>query len=279
MIKYDLKQANTIGEAFTQLYEIITHLRSPEGCPWDRIQTEETTIACLIDEAYEYLDASVKKDIDNMREEIGDVLLNSFLILRIHDEKNDFTPLHSINELCEKLIRRHPHVFGDVEVKSSEDALSSWNSVKENVEGKKKDINSLINKVPKNIPELERSSEVLKAVSKSKLDCHEDSESLFEKIMEEFNEVKEAVVENDKDHIEEELGDFLYMAINLCKHYNVKPNIALRKANNKVLGRLAIMNDLMKERGLESAPEAISEKGQLWYDAKMIERSALKNGK
>ena len=137
MIEYELKKAQSLEEGCRNLYEIITLLRSPDGCPWDRVQTNKSATESLIDEAYEYLDGAMKNNVDSMREEIGDVLINVFMNLYINEENGDFAPSDALNEVCEKLLRRHPHVFGDMHTENEKDALSLWNSVMENIEGQK----------------------------------------------------------------------------------------------------------------------------------------------
>ena len=137
MIKIDYKDADNLSSALDNLYTIITLLRSPEGCPWDRIQTNKTATQSLIDESYEYLDGVIKGNVDSEREEIGDVMINVFMNLRLHEEQKDFMPYEAINEVCQKLIRRHPHVFGEEHADTAEGVLTLWNNVKENVEGHK----------------------------------------------------------------------------------------------------------------------------------------------
>ena len=119
MIHYDFKKATTLPEGVDNLYSIITMLRSPEGCPWDRVQTNKSATESLIDETYEYLDGVIKKDIASEREEIGDIMINVFMNLYIHEENNDFKPVDALNEVCEKLIRRHPHVFSNKKQKTA----------------------------------------------------------------------------------------------------------------------------------------------------------------
>lgn len=138
MIDYAFKEATTLEEGVNNLYTILTHLRSPEGCPWDREQTNESVSLDLLEELYEYLDTLESKNIEASSEELGDLLLNTFMLARIHEEQNDFSPVTAMNLVCEKLIRRHPHVFGNVEANNPEEVLKVWNKVKVDVEGKKR---------------------------------------------------------------------------------------------------------------------------------------------
>ena len=198
MIEIGYKPADNLSDAVDNLYNIITLLRSPEGCPWDRIQTNQNATESLIDESYEYLDGVIKKDIDSQREEIGDVMINVVMNLQIHEENKDFTPQEAINEVCEKLIRRHPHVFSNgAKAESSEEVLTLWNSVKENVEGKKLTSDNIFNHIPSSLPPMETSYEIQKKLKKVGFDW-QDVSGVYEKIQEELEEVREAVDSGNK---------------------------------------------------------------------------------
>ncbi|HCJ95069.1 MAG TPA: nucleoside triphosphate pyrophosphohydrolase, partial [Sphaerochaeta sp.] len=137
MISYSYEKKQTLGEALMQLFDIVNLLRSPEGCPWDREQTYKSVATNLLDETYEYLDSVISGDVEGMQEEIGDVFLNAMMLLEMHKEHGDVDIVEALNEVCAKLIRRHPHVFSDQVANNSSEVLDLWNSIKENVEGKK----------------------------------------------------------------------------------------------------------------------------------------------
>lgn len=271
MISYQFKKANNLPEAVDNLYTIITLLRSPEGCPWDRVQTNKTTTESLIDESYEYLDGVIKEDIDSEREEIGDIMINVFMNLYIHDEKKEFKPEDAINEVCEKLIRRHPHVFTDnVSVSNSNEVLKVWNDIKENVEGKKYDNEDIFTHIPTNLPPLETSYEIQKKLAKVGFDW-KDASGIFGKIEEELSEVKEAVANGDKSEIELEIGDLIFSVVNLARFLKIRPNVALHRTNEKVKARFLKLFELANERNIPIDKDHVNEMNELWEEAKKDE--------
>lgn len=272
MIEYELKKAQSLEEGCRNLYEIITLLRSPDGCPWDRVQTNKSATESLIDEAYEYLDGAMKNNVDSMREEIGDVLINVFMNLYINDENGDFAPSDALNEVCEKLLRRHPHVFGDMHTENEKDALSLWNSVKENIEGHKEKSNNFFEHIPSSLPPLEEAYEIQKKLKKVGFDWP-DADGVVAKIKEELRETEEAIEENDIDHIEEEIGDLLFSIVNLARFLKIRPNTAMMRANRKVRSRFQSLFDICHERGIPLDKEHVEEMNDVWDEIKASESS------
>ncbi len=266
-----LMHAPDFNSSLDRLYTIISILRAPGGCPWDRLQTNKTTTASLIDESYEYLDGVLKGNVDSEREEIGDVMINVFMNLRIHEEKNDFMPVEAVNEVCDKLIRRHPHVFGESHAENAAEVLSLWNSVKENVEGHKDKADAFFSHIPSSLPPLEESYEIQKKLKKVGFDWP-DATGVIEKVEEELEEVNEAIAEGDDDHLEMELGDLLFSVVNLCRYLKVRPNIALHRCNEKVKARFQKLFDMASERGISIDKEHVDEMNALWEEAKRSER-------
>lgn len=262
------EKAGDFNSSLDRLYTIITILRAPGGCPWDRIQTNKTTTESLIDESYEYLDGVIKGNLESEREEIGDVMINVLMNLRIHEENSDFLPEDAINEVCDKLIRRHPHVFGEARAENPQEVLSLWNSVKENVEGHKAKAESFFSHIPSSLPPLEESYEIQKKLRKVGFDWS-DAEGVISKVEEELGEVKEALSENDQDHLEEELGDLLFSVVNLCRFLKVRPNTALMRCNNKVKERFQKLFTLASERGIPLDKDHVSEMNELWEEVKL----------
>lgn len=148
MIDYSLEKKTTLDAALMQLFTIVQLLRSKDGCPWDREQTHKSVATNLLDETYEYIDTLVSKDIGGQKEEIGDVLLNAMMLLEMHQESDPQFVIDSLNDVCDKLIRRHPHVFSDHVVSGSSEVLDVWNSIKVNVEGKTHDSDDFFSRVP-----------------------------------------------------------------------------------------------------------------------------------
>ena len=270
MINYNYVPGTNLKDSLDNLYTIITLLRSPEGCPWDRIQTNKTATQSLIDETYEYLDGVLNNNIDSCREEIGDVMINVFMNLYIHEEAGEFKSYEAINEVCEKLVRRHPHVFSDSATASNgEEVLKVWNSVKENVEGKKTNSESIFSHIPSSLPPLEKSYEIQKKLAKVGFDWS-DYSGIIEKIEEEIAEVKEAIDLNNSDAIELEIGDLLFSVINLARFLKVRPNVALYRCNEKIVARFQKLFDLASERNIPLDKEHVLEMNELWDEIKAI---------
>lgn len=271
MIKYELKKAENLEQGCKNLYEIVTLLRSEEGCPWDRKQTNKSATESLIDEAYEYLDGAIKNDKASMREEIGDIMINLFLNLYINEENGDFKPEEALNEVCEKLLRRHPHVFGEKKVENDKEALSLWNSVKENVEGKKDKSDDFFSHIPSSIPPLEESYEIQKKLRKVGFDWP-DITGVIDKVKEELSEVEEAIKENDIDHTEEEIGDLLFSIVNLARYLKIRPNTAMHRANDKVKSRFQKLFNICAEKGIPLDKNHIKEMNDVWDEIKKEEK-------
>lgn len=268
MINYTFIPADNLKDSLDNLYTIIKLLRSPEGCPWDRIQTNKTATQSLIDETYEYLDGVINNDVDSAREEIGDVMINIFMNLYIHEEAGEFKSYEAINEVCEKLVRRHPHVFTDTaKAENGEEVLKVWNSVKENVEGKKTKAESFFSHVPSSLPPLEKSYEIQKKLAKVGFDWS-NYYGVIEKIQEELNEVKAAIEANDQDGIEMEIGDLLFSVVNLSRFLKVRPNVALYRCNEKIVDRFQRLFDLAAERNIPLDKDYVNEMNDLWDEIK-----------
>ena len=272
MIQLNYTPADNLDSALDNLYMIITLLRSPEGCPWDRIQTNQTATESLIDESYEYLDGVLKKDNASCREEIGDVMINVFMNLRLHEEQGDFKPYEAINDVCEKLIRRHPHVFGDAHVDTAGEVLTLWNSVKENVEGHKDRSEDFFSHIPSSLPPLMSAYEIQKKLKKVGFDW-ENVSDVIDKVKEELDEVEAAVNEGDRNHIEEEIGDLLFSVVNLSRFLKVRPNTALYRCNDKIKSRFQKLFNLASQEGIPLDKDHVKEMNALWDRIKEDEKN------
>ena len=264
MIDYTLHKSDDVAKDMENLYDIVTCLRDPEnGCPWDKEQMPADIIRIMQGEIYEYIDALNDGDKPHQSEELGDVFLNLFLLGKIHDQNGDFSLAECLNDACDKYIRRHPHVFSNVDVKNTEEVLKNWNRIKKDVEGRK-DSEDFFANISKSAPELERCYSISKKAAKVGFEWP-DVDGVYEKVSEELNEVKAA--RNDTETLDE-LGDLLFIVVNLCRFKHVKPTDALSYANNKFTKRFNILLNEMKSRGLEfenMTPEIWDE---LWNIAK-----------
>lgn len=269
MIDYQFKPAKDTFAAFRNLYEIVSLLRSENGCPYDRAQTEKTSLGNLIDEAYEYLEGVNKDDKAACQEELGDVLLNVVSMLHIHEDKNDFTSVDVMNAVCEKLIRRHPHVFSSATAETVEEGLSLWNEMKKK-EGKQDSIQQVLEHIPSGMPPLEKSYEIQKKLGRFGFEWP-DVDDCIDKVYEELDEVKEAISEKNSEHIEEELGDVFLTLVNLSRYLKIRPDQALEKANSKITERFLRMSEIARERGIEISRENLAQLDAIWDEIKAEE--------
>ncbi|MCL2833605.1 MAG: nucleoside triphosphate pyrophosphohydrolase [Treponema sp.] len=255
------------GQAFLALCDIVTRLRAPDGCPWDREQTPQTLRGDLVEETYECIEAISQNDPPHIKEELGDIFLLVTMLSYMHQQQGIFTVSDVLETVCEKLIRRHPHVFGDVKVKDSAEVLDNWARIKVEQEGRKpKD--SVLDDAKAGLPPLERSYALQKIAAKKGFDWT-DVESLFSKMQEELGELKEAV-DCKPDNIEDELGDVLFMAVNLSRFLKIDPAMALVRANLKFIKRFGHVEKRMKETGLEMKGENMAAMDSYWDEAKTM---------
>lgn len=269
MIDYEYQEASDFDGALRNLYDIITLLRSPGGCPWDREQHCKDVVRALQDECYEYLDALQDEDSEACKEEIGDVLMNLFHLLRLHEEQEDFKPVDSVNDICRKLIRRHPHVFSTAHVADSGEVLELWNKIKEDVEGKKATSDDFFSRVPKSLPPVEEAWEIQKKARKVGFDW-QDVQGVIDKVCEELDEVLDVVnaVVPDDDRLEEEVGDLLFSVINLARFLKVSPSNALHRSNRKFRDRFNRVVKKSRERGIELDAKNFTVMDGIWNEVK-----------
>ncbi|MCL2243668.1 MAG: nucleoside triphosphate pyrophosphohydrolase [Treponema sp.] len=264
------------GDSFKALYDIVAKLRSPEGCPWDREQNPSTLRGDLVEETYECLEAIDENDTSHIAEELGDLFLLVTMISYMHEEEGKFSVDDVLSKINEKLIRRHPHVFGEVKVKNSAEALSNWAEIKVKQEGRKpKD--SILDEVSSGFPPMDRAYALQKKAAKAGFDWP-DTEGVIEKIREELDEVYAAMAHNGQDArtaVEEELGDLLFSVINLCRFLKTEPSVALRRTNSKFVNRFKYAEKKMKETGQEMKKENLNIMETYWNEAKEMEANKL----
>ena len=246
---------------FKELIEVIAKLRAPDGCPWDREQTHMTLRPNMLEEAYEAVDAIDSKDMDNLKEELGDVLLQVVLHAQIASEEGAFNIEDVARELKEKLIHRHPHVFGNTKVKSADDVVVNWDKLKQEEKSYRK---SVMDGISKSQSALMSAQKISKKAVKVGFEWPSEK-SLYECIQSEFNEFKEAVNEGNKDHMEDELGDILFAVVNLARWNKIDAEQALLMANKKFMTRFRKMEELAVKPLTEYSFE---EYDNLWRQAK-----------
>lgn len=253
----------TMEKHFIDLVDIIKKLRSPDGCPWDREQTLFSLKEHLIEETFELIDAIDKNDIENIKEELGDLLLHVVLHSVIAEESDYFDLNDVIKTISDKLIRRHPHVFGDLRLETSDDVMINWEKIKR--DEKKRD--SILDGVPEGLPSIQKAVKLQKAAKKVGFDWNTPEECL-KKVDEEYAEFKEAIKNNNKDKVEHELGDLVFSLINFARLSNINPDEALRKANNRFAERFRFIENKLSENGLNFSDVDIDTLDEYWEEAK-----------
>ena len=255
-----------LQSAFQQLYDIISHLRGPDGCPWDREQTLESLRPNLIDEAYECIEAIDEKNPTHLREELGDLFLILILMARMNEEAGEWSLEESLREISAKLVRRHPHVFGEEKAATIPEILRNWDYIKEHVEGKKKNEGVLAD-LNKSLPPLERAHKIQKKVAKVGFDWPAVG-PVFSKLAEETRELEEAMKKKDPEQIEDEVGDLLFTVVNLARHVKVDPSLALEKTNRKFMERFHRVEDDLKKMKVDVSQAGLELLDSLWEKAK-----------
>lgn len=247
-------------KAFDRLLTIMDELR--EQCPWDKKQTMETLRHLTIEETYELGDAILDNDLQEVKKELGDVLLHIVFYAKIGSETNDFDIADVCNDICEKLISRHPHIYGDVNVADEEEVKRNWENLKLK-EGKK----SVLEGVPKSLPALVKASRIQDKVTGVGFDW-EEPQQVFEKLQEELGELQHEVNQNNTEKIEEEFGDVLFSMINYARFLKVNPENALERTNKKFIKRFQYLESKAKEMNKSLKDMTLAEMDVFWNQAK-----------
>lgn len=245
-------------KSFEQLIHIMKKLRSSGGCPWDQQQTHESLKPYLLEETYEVLDALDRNEDEELKEELGDLMLQIVFHAQIAAEKNRFTIIDILNTINEKLIRRHPHVFGQTEIKTAEEQRIHWEKLKKK-EGKK----SVLDGVPKTSPALLKAYRTQQKASTVGFDWGE-IEPVWEKVNEEIEELKEVIGTKNKAKITEEFGDLLFALVNLSRFIKVNPEDALRQAVEKFTDRFQKVEKTMAAEGKDLRDATLEEMDAVW---------------
>ena len=242
------------------LVTVVEVLRSEEGCPWDREQTHKSIRKDFIEETYEVIEAIDTEDPVLLREELGDVLLQVTFHTEIEKEKGVFTLDDVANDVCVKLIHRHPHVFGDVIAETSEKVLANWEVIKSE-EKERRTVTDKLRSIPPMLPALMRAEKVGKKAS-----CFDfpDADSVMLKVREELAELEEAILKNDKENIEEEAGDLIFSVVLLCRKLSVEPEVALNKSTDKFIKRFADLEAAVIAEGKDITKLEMAELDAIW---------------
>ena len=251
---------NKKSKAFVRLLTIMDELR--EKCPWDKKQTMDSLRYLTIEELYELSDAILDKDTDEIKKELGDVLLHIVFYSRIASETNDFDITDVINSVCDKLIHRHPHIYGDVDVKDEVEVKRNWEKLKLK-EGKK----SVLEGVPKSLPAIIKSFRIQEKVRGIGFDW-DNKNQVWEKVVEEIEELKTEIKNGNQDRIESEFGDVLFALTNYARFVNVNPEDALERTNKRFIKRFQIMENMISAEGLSLSDMSLSEMDVFWDKAK-----------
>ena len=249
-------------KAFERLLKIMDELR--EQCPWDKDQTMDSLRYLTIEELYELSDAILNKDMEEIKKELGDILLHIVFYSRIASETNDFDISDVIHAVCDKLVHRHPHIYGDVKVKDAIEVKKNWEKLKLK-EGKK----SVLEGVPKSLPAIVKSFRIQEKVRGIGFDW-DNKNQVWDKVLEEIEELKIEVEKGDKDKIESEFGDVLFALTNYSRFINVNPEDALERTNKRFIKRFQIMETLIEKENLKLDEMKLQEMDVYWDKAKEI---------
>ncbi len=252
--------------SFEQFMDIIRKLRSKEGCPWDREQTHESLKGCLLEECYETIEAINNQDRDNLCEELGDILLQVALHSAIAEEKQEFTIEQVITEEARKMIRRHPHVFGDAVIDNSEGVVKTWEEIKKQEKGSDNIIEELL-AVPKAFPAMLRAEKIQKKAAKAGMELGSRQQAL-QRVQEELKQLQESVEIGDKSNIQEEIGDVLFAVINLSRFLQLNAENSLTNATNKFINRFVDVFARAENRGQNLCELSPTEQDDLWREIK-----------
>jgi len=256
---------------FSRIAEIIDRLRAPDGCLWDRQQKKEDVGEYLMGEVCELIDAIDEDSPDALKEELGDVLFQIVFLVKLAEEQRAFSISDVVDEVSEKMIRRHPHVFGDTKVESVEDIRSNWKSIKESEGKKDRAGGSLLHGIPRSLPSLATAYKMTKRAAREGFDW-KDTAGVVGKIEEEIAELREAVSAGEKGSIENEIGDMFLSLVNLCRFTGTDPDRALRSSLKKFDRRFLFIEETLKKEGKSPHDVSLERLDDLWNTAKKIEK-------
>jgi MazG family protein len=253
---------DTLSSSFLRLVKIMDELR--EKCPWDKKQTIETLRPLTIEETYELADAITNNDWLNLKEELGDVLLHIIFYSKIGSEQKQFELEDVINGICEKLIVRHPHIYGDVKVNNEDDVKKNWEQIKLQTSKKK---SGVLGGVPSGLPAVIKATRIQEKAKQVGFEW-DDKEDVWKKVEEEIGELHEAIAINNQEHIEEEFGDVMFSLINYARFLKVDADGVLEKTNQKFIHRFISMEKIATEKGKPLSEMTLEEMDTIWNEVK-----------
>ena len=254
---------------FERLMEIMRRLRGPGGCPWDAEQSHESLKRYLLEEAYEVIEAIDAGEPAHLKEELGDLLLQPVFHAAIAEERGDFTMDEVLDAINEKLIRRHPHVFGEEVIETSQAQVENWEKIKKQEQGVLR--KSALSGIPPQLPALMKAQKITEKAARVGFDW-EHTDQVFAKVMEELHEFEEAMLSGDQKEMESELGDLLFAIVNLGRFLAIDPEEALSKTIRRFTTRFSHVEDTLHARGQAMQSATLAEMDVLWEEAKTMER-------
>lgn len=258
-----MRDDKRIGQKFDRLVEILDILRGSEGCPWDREQTEKTIANYFLEEVYEAIDALQSQDYTSLAEELGDVMMELVFLTRIAKEKGYFTMGKVLDGINEKMVRRHPHVFGKKRLKRSAEVGEAWNKQKKS----EKKSESIFDGITKTGPALLATFQIGVRASSCGFDWRHSLDAL-QKVKEEIDELEMAIQEKKERRMMDEIGDVFFSLVNVSRHLGVNPEIALREANKKFIRRFRYIERKLKREGKDLDLVSLEEMDRIWEEAK-----------
>lgn len=256
------------ADKFINFLKIVTRLRAPDGCPWDQKQTPKTFKTYLIEEAHELLEAIDNEDKDHIKEELGDLLFQIVFLNNLYEEDGFFTMADVIETISAKMVRRHPHVFGDETINSEKELRKKWHAIKADENGKKDLQTGLLESIPITLPALRRAQRVSERSARSGFEWP-NTESAFHKMNEGITEFKSALRDKQKEKIEEEMGDILFSLVNISRLSGTNAEDALTKATTKFTSRFSKMEQLLNDKNKSLNDIDTEEMLAFWQQAKL----------
>jgi tetrapyrrole methylase family protein / MazG family protein len=261
---------NRLSSAVSALNDLVLRLRGPGGCPWDAVQTDDTVKMYLLEEAYEVLDAIEGKSPKDVCEELGDLIFQIFFLSALAEERGEFDLAKVIAQITEKMIRRHPHVFGDKTVNGPSEVSDNWEKLKKEEKKNYKPASSRLAEIPLGLPALLRANRLSERASKAGFDWA-GKEEVWEKVKEEFTELTTVLKEQDRKKVQEEMGDLMFSLVNLARHWGLNSEQVMMDANRKFINRFELMEAELVSSGA-CVDDADSEKmNQAWEKIKSRE--------